>query len=544
MQEIKAADFGVLPGKDVTREVSALCAALADIPGEKTVRFAAGTYHLRSDLCEKHRLVITNTVGDKEFSPEETPHENAVPFYLENMEDLTLDFGAAVFVIDGKVTNFAAVGCRNLTVKNLEIRHSRPDMHELRVTRVTPISVDFEADRDTDLYFKGDTPYFRGRDYDYPVARNAATSGWIGHIRARTPDRLARVQHPLCAAVRTKRLGERRFRAYFPNTWRFKKGDLYYIFDVRRQFAGIFLDRCANVRLENIKQRFNYSLALVAQDCENLEADHLEFAPEATDARRMASVADFIQICMCRGDVSITNSVFDGAGDDCLNVHGIHFAVTEKAGDRLTLRFMHPQTHGFLPLRVGDTVAFISPKTLLETGRTSIEAVRLLNEYEIELTVSDAMGAEVGCVIEDVDACPNVVFASNTLNRIITRGLLLTTRGKVLVENNRFVSTTMSGILLSDDAKSWYESGMCCNVTVRGNTFAYCGQTPIRILPENAVHAGPVHKNIHIVRNRFERYKGFCITAKSTDNLQVTGNRFLCGKPLKTVRCTHVRLED
>ena len=69
MQEIKAADFGVLPGKDVTREVSALCAALTDISGEKTVRFAAGTYHLRSDLCEKHRLVITNTVGDKEFSP-------------------------------------------------------------------------------------------------------------------------------------------------------------------------------------------------------------------------------------------------------------------------------------------------------------------------------------------------------------------------------------------------------------------------------------------------------------------------------------------
>lgn len=279
MQEIKAADFGVLPGKDVTREVSALCAALTDIPGEKTVRFAAGTYHLRSDLCEKHRLVITNTVGDKEFSPEETPHENAVPFYLENIEDLTLDFGSAVFVIDGKVTNFAAVGCRNLTVKNLTIRHSRPDMHELRVTRVTPISVDFEADRDTDLYFKDDTPYFRGRDYDYPVARNAATSGWIGHIRARTPDRLVRVWHPLASAVRTKRLGERRFRAYFPNTWRFKKGDLYYIFDVRRQFAGIFLDRCANVRLENIKQRFNYSLALVAQDCENLEADHLEFAP-------------------------------------------------------------------------------------------------------------------------------------------------------------------------------------------------------------------------------------------------------------------------
>ncbi len=544
MQEIKAADFGVLPGKDVTREVSALCAALTDIPGEKTVRFAAGTYHLRSDLCEKHRLVITNTVGDAEFSADETPHENAVPFYLENVEDLTLDFGAAVFVIDGKATNFAAIGCRNLTVKNLEIRHKQPDMHELRVMRVTPFSVDFEADRDTDLYFKDNTPYFRGRDYDYPAAQNAATSGWIGRIRANAPDRLVRVWHPLAYGLRTKRTGERRFRTYFPYTGRFKKGDWFYIFDVRRQFAGIFLDRCTNVKLENVKQRFNYSLALVAQDCENIAANRLEFAPEETDARRMASVADFIQICMCRGDVRITNSRFDGAGDDCLNVHGIHFAVTEKAGDRLTLRFMHPQTHGFLPLRAGDTIAFISPKTLLESGQTKIKAARLLNEYEIELTVEDAAGAEIGCVIEDVDACPNVYFANNTLNRIITRGLLLTTRGKVLVENNRFVSTTMSGVLLSDDAKSWFESGMCCDVTVRGNTFVSCGQTPVRILPENAEYAGAVHRNIRIEDNRFEQYRGFCITAKSTENLQVTGNRFICGKPLKTVHCSRVRLAD
>ena len=71
---------------------------------------------------------------------------------------------------------------------------------------------------------------------------------------------------------------------------------------VRRQFAGIFVNKCENVKLQNIKQRFNYSLALVAQDSENINVDNVDFSPEENSARKMASVADFIQICMCRGN--------------------------------------------------------------------------------------------------------------------------------------------------------------------------------------------------------------------------------------------------
>ena len=160
------------------------------------------------------------------------------------------------------------------------------------------------------------------------------------------------------------------------------------------------------------------------------------------------------------------DSYFDGAGDDCLNVHGIHFKITKKQENTITVRFMHPQSHGFNPLRVGDTIAFINPETLLEEGKTVIEKSELLNEYEIRLSVNNAEMASVGSVIEDISACPDLDFVNNMMTRIITRGLLITTRGKVNVSGNRFVSTTMSGILLSDDAKSWYESGMCCDVTL------------------------------------------------------------------------------
>ena len=519
MEIIKASSFGILPNEDITEKLCELTEKLKEKDNEKTVVFDKGTYYLDSEKCRKYMLYITNTVGDKEFSSDEIPHLNAVPFYFGGVNNVTFDGGNSVFIIDGKVTNIAMESCENITLKNMEIRHSHPDMHELKVVRKSLFSVDFEIDRDTQYEFENGKGYFYGKDYRYAIDHKANNSWWIGLIRRATPNKIKRVNHPLFSALSVKDLGNRKIRVTYPNTFRFSADDCYYLFDVRRQFAGIFVNKCANIILENIKQRFNYSLALVAQDSENITVDNIEFAPEKDSARKMASVADFIQICMCRGNISIKNSYFDGAGDDSLNVHGVHFKITDIKDNELTVRFMHPQSHGYNPLRVGDTIAYINTDTLLEEGTAVIEKSELLNEYDIRLTVSNTDKAKVGNVIEDINACPNLDFENNFMTRIITRGLLITTRGKVNVKCNHFVSTTMSGILLSDDAKSWYESGMCKNVTIENNTFDYCGGTPILIKPENRIYAGAVHKNIKLIGNIFKKYNGYCITAKDTDGI-------------------------
>ena len=538
MKTVYAGEFDICTNEDITKQLISLFDYLKTVDEDKTVVFEKGTYYIDSEKCKKHMLYITNTVGDEEFSNDETPHLNAVPFYFGGIDNITFDGGNSVFVIDGKVTNIAMENCKNITLKNIEIQHSHPDMHELKVVRKGIFSVDFEIDRDTQYEFVNGKGYFFGKDYRYAIDYRVNNSWWIGLIRKATPNKIKRVNHPLFSALKIRDLGNRKIRVTYPNTFRFKTGDCYYVFDVRRQFAGIFVNKCENVRLENIKQRFNYSLALVAQDSENIIVDSVEFAPEKDSARKMASVADFIQICMCRGNVSIKDSYFDGAGDDSLNVHGVHFKITDICDNQITVRFMHPQTHGYNPLRVGDTIAYINTDTLLEEGTAVIEKSELVNEYEIMLTVSSTDKARVGNVIEDISACPNLEFENNTMTRIITRGLLITTRGKVNVKNNHFISTTMSGILLSDDAKSWYESGMCKDVTIENNTFDYCGQTPILIKPENRMYAGAVHKNIKLIGNTFKKYKGYSINAKDTDGIVLKDNIF-SGKSIKTKNCDY-----
>ena len=521
MKTVYADKFDIHINEDITEGLAKLLNYLKTVDEEKTVIFEKGTYYIDSEKCKKYMLYITNTVGDREFSKDETPHLNAVPFYFDCLDNITIDGGNSVFVIDGKVTNIAMENC-NITLKNIEIRHKHPDMHELKVVHKGVFSVDFEIDRDTQYEFIDGKAYIFAKDYRYAIDNKANNSWWIGLIRSATPNKIKRVNHPLFSALKIKDLGNRKIRVTYPNTSRFKKDDRYYLFDVRRQFAGIFVNKCENVTLKNIKQRFNYSLALVAQDSENITVDSVEFAPEKDSARKMASVADFIQICMCRGDISIKNSYFDGAGDDSLNVHGIHFKITDIKDNDLTVRFMHPQSHGYNPLREDDTIAYINTDTLLEEGTAVIEKSELLNEYDIRLTVSNRNKAKVGNVIENISACPNLDFENNEMTRIITRGLLITTRGRVNVKNNHFVSTTMSGILLSDDAKSWYESGVCRDVTIENNTFDYCGETPILIKPENRVFAGAVHKNIKLIGNTFKEYKGYCIFAKAVSYTHLT----------------------
>lgn len=544
MQIIQAADFGIVPNTEIAEQLVRLFAHVKATDGEKTVLFSAGTYRIDSKKCEQKMLYITNTVGDAEFRKGETPHQNAVPFYLEGISDLVVDGGGAVFTVDGKVTNIAVENCKNITFQNMEIRHSHPDMHEMRVAEKGLFHTDYVLDRDTQYTVENGKLYFCGHDYRVRADYNAAKAWWIGLIREETPDKVKRVRHPLFGAVKYKDLSGGKVRAYYIKPSRYQVGDCLYVYDVRRQFAGIFVNRTENFVLKNVKQRFNYSLALVAQDCENLTVDSVEFAPEKGSARKLASVADFMQICMCRGKVRVADSYFDGAGDDCLNVHGHHFKIKQKEGNTLTVRFMHPQSHGFNPLRVGDDVAFIDPETLLEVGRTRIEASELLGEYEIRLQVQNAEKAAVGMSVEDISACPDLEFCNNKMTRIITRGLLITTRGKVEICDNYFVSTTMSGVLLSDDAKSWYESGMCCDVTVQKNTFDYSGGTPILIWPENRRHAGAVHKNVKILGNTFKSYSGVCIKAKSTDGLLIQDNRFADADCyLHTTDCTNVQAQ-
>lgn len=517
---IKAKEFGVVPGQDAAQPLVKLAEYLQTVDQPCTVTFDPGEYPIYAKNLPLRKMYVTNTIGDNEWKPGEVPHENRAGFLLENVSDATLEGNGAVFILHGQATNMALIDCQNVTVKNLCLTAERPDMHELTVTEKGPFWVDFRLDAESQYIRRSRAFDFVGEDYCTPFLAERA-AGWIGHMDAADPGILKRTGHPFFSAWRIAERGDHLLRAYMPNALRFHIGERYELFDVRRKYNGIFIDRCQNITLEGIEQNFNYGLALVAQDSDTLTCSGLRFAPRLGGPRLMASVADFMQICMCRGQVIVRDSFFEGAGDDCLNAHGIHFKIVRTDGDAITVRFMHPQSHGFNPLRSGDRITFVNPHTLLCRGEAVIRGSELLDEYTIRLTLDGELVGAAGDVIEDIDASPSLTFERNTIDRIITRGLLLTVRGKVRIRENVFKHTTMNNILISDDAKSWYESGCVRDVVIEGNTFQYCPEHTVCIKPENRSHAGPVHSGI-LIRNNTVRTPSYFV--KSAYGVVIEGN--------------------
>ena len=117
------------------------------------------------------------------------------------------------------------------------------------------------------------------------------------------------------------------------------------------------------------------------------------------------------------------------------------------------------------------------------------------------------------------------------------RGILVSTPGKVVIENNHFESSG-SAILIAGDANNWYETGAVMDVTIRNNVFgAPCltslyqfSEAVISIYPEIPdLEAGKekYHRNIRILDNEFHLYDYPVLYAKSVDGLEFKGNQLI-----------------
>ncbi|MDE6614525.1 MAG: glycoside hydrolase family 55 protein, partial [Clostridia bacterium] len=483
--QLNVKDYGIESGQDITIALQKALTSIAEIDGEKTLVFPKGEYHLSYDKAYSSILFVTNSIGDRQWEKGDVPNLNRAGFWLENQKDLTIDGSDSVFVMHGKITNAVITNCSDVKLVNMTFKHVNPDMHEFKVISKGLTRVDFELDCKSKYEKKGGKYYFVGDGFKTSFTKHAVNSYWIGKVPSSDDNTISRVRHPFGDSLCVRQIKPYVFRGYYFSTARFNVGDKFYVYDHLRRHNGIVIEKSKDVVIDGINQTFNYGLGLVCQDSENISLLNSKFAPEQDSQRLVASCADFTHFCMCRGDIVVKNNEFAGAGDDCLNVHGIHFRIVAVNGNEVVVKFCHHQTKGFNPLRVGDNVAFVDIDTLLEVTRATILQSSLLDEERISLTLDDASKAIVGQAIEDKSALANLDFSSNKMTRIITRGVLVTTGGKVRITDNNFDNTTMHSILISDDAKYWFESGPVSDVEIARNRFGRCVGYNVNVLPEN-----------------------------------------------------------
>jgi hypothetical protein len=196
---------------------------------------------------------------------------------------------------------------------------------------------------------------------------------------------------------------------------------------------------------------------------------------------------------------------------------------------------MHPQTYGFKAFFTGDEVAFIRAETMERVSIAKVVEVERVSDrewlVELDSIVPSWVKIDSDC-LENITHTPNVEIRGNYFTHTSTRGVLVTSPKKVVVEDNVFCRTGMSAILIEGDASGWYESGPVKDVMIRNNTFIECGynggpkNAVIAINPSNKkidAHK-PVHENISIENNIFKTFGNPLVFAKSTKGISFIGN--------------------
>ncbi|NEU08177.1 right-handed parallel beta-helix repeat-containing protein [Flavihumibacter sp. R14] len=520
---IKAADFGVKPNSNENaapglRKAIEVCKA----SGNAILVLPGGRIDVWPEGAEQRELYISNCTEDDTLSKVKN-----IAFSFENCKNVTLDGRNTLVMLHGKMLSFALLNSVNIRIRNISFDYERPTMSELTIRSVSDTVIETQIHPDSKYAIEGRRINFYGENWKMqsyhailfdPARQMMRYSDFKPFLTAKAVE-----NNPLSV----------RFEGNFTNTG-FRAGEVLTVRDPYRDNCGGLISRSKNIELENVKMHYMHGLGIVSQFSENISFWKVVVAPRENSGRIISSFADCFHFSGCKGLVKIDNCLTSGSHDDAVNVHGTHLKMTAlDETKKIRVRFMHHQTYGFEAFFEGDSIAFINPQTLLPLGKAIVKSARLINKREMEIEVAGTMPSAVqpGLSIENLSWTPEVVIRNSRFERTNTRGMLITTPRKVLIENNVFYHTGMFPILIANDASSWFESGAVRDVTIRNNVFEGCGYNSksgaIKIAPENheLVPGNTVHRNIRIIGNTFKMISNGLLEARSVDNLVFSKNK-------------------
>lgn len=479
------------------------------------IHFAAGQYDFSPEQAVKRRFHISNT--------NDTPDSlKSVAFCFSDSRFIKVEAHNAIINLRGKVMETCIDHCENVEINGIHFGYRRPTVSEMTITLVKNHYAEAEvhpdswfAVKDSMLTWIGEGWSYKAQDY-WQIYDPETQKVWRNYL-------------PI-DQLKFSKIDGHRIGIYFRNNPAFRKGLVFQTRDVRRDYAANFAQRSKNIVWNKVTVSFMHGMGFVSQFCENISFSSLTVAPSPQSGRTCAAWADILHFSGCRGLIEIKNSYLSAANDDAVNVHGTHLRVVQVLSvKQVKVRFMHSQTYGFDAFIPGDSIAFVDEKTLLSYASNKVETIQRISDYEYVLTLSQPVPDEFteSDVIDNTTWAPDVHIRGCTVTAIPTRGFLVSTRGKVVIENNDFIRTQSSAVLVADDAQSWYESGVVRDVTIRNNRFASCGEPVVAIHPENTQHIDGqfIHQNIVVSGNRFSGSEGQALYARSTANLLFKKNR-------------------
>lgn len=527
---VRITDYGYIPGSRVNA-VPYVTRALQDCKGkaDPVLVFPKGRYDFWPQHAVEKRYYESNT--------DVIPFRRC-PILLEGFSKLEIDGRNSDFVFHDRMQPFTIDSSRNIIIHHVNIDWDTPLTAQAEIKAVADGYVDIAVDICEFPYvIEHDKLFFVGEGWKSRLSSVMEFDRATKLITSQTGDKGCMGENFEDYSAIELRKGL--VRLQYPGGGKPVQGNWLVLRHSARDHAGTFIIHSDNVHIEEVNMYHNCGLGILSQYSKNLYFKNVNVAPNPAKNRILSGHDDGMHFSNCSGQIIVDSCRFQSLMDDPINVHGTSVKIIKKLSDtRLLCRFMHAQSIGFTWAGRGETVGFIENEAMNTIGVGKVESFHLSNPEEFEIGFTGPVPGEIqeGDALENLSWTPDVWIKNSFFGSNRARGILISTPGHVLIENNIFESSG-SAILIPGDANGWYESGAVKDVVIRNNNFTDACLTSlyqfcdgiISVAPEvpKPDTSKPFHRNIHIEHNIFHPFDYPVLYAKSTEGLFFNHNKII-----------------
>ena len=504
------------------------------------LRFESGDYYFRPDRAITRAIYISNATTVQEGEPP----TRQIGMLLEDVDDVICTGNDTTLWFDGRMSEIVIQRCKHIVVQGFTLNFVHPSVFEFDVVRKNALWVDIRPVPSCEYALVQDrlTLPFDNIPGQTILQVRDARRGVTKRIDAMSRRKNSVFSRQLAA----KRLPDGCIRVLLPFS-AFRTGMRYQLSNPFRDSVGTLIDRSEDVTFRNNTVRYMHGLGVTAQLSKDVSILDCDFLPDAARNITTCAAADMIHVSLCTGLISVRRCRFEGARDDVINVHGVHFRVVRVSGNEIDVAFCQGETYGFLAFDEGDTIEFVDPRSLASVGEAKITAARMLDLKHTRLTLDRSAAPKMcGLAIENVTKNCDLIVDDIDCCHIPTRGILVSTRGKVVIRNSRFFALPMANVLIADDASGWFESGRVCDVLIEQNYFDRCGAYTVDVFPETRGRVRtPVHSNIRVVDNKIILAGRKIARVKDTDGFVFAQNEIEGQETghIRLINCRNSKIE-
>ncbi len=525
-------DFGLekTRKKDCTKYIKKAIGTLSVNQAKKLI-FQRGEYHFYPENSTRKYYYESNTT-------DENPRKCA--FVFENIKNLVIEGNGCTLIFHEQMQPFTFDNCENIILKDVNIDWEQPLIAQAEVLKIDDEFIELDIDLkeapfrvdEAKLFFtvgryvrepwKGTMEFDREGRFVVPQTgdRGCLGRGWENYL--------------------TENVIPGVLRLYYPFERKPKVGNFLVMRHAERIHSGVFIQESKNITIENLNLYHATGLGILAQFSEDLTFDSYRAIPNKKKKRYFGGGDDGLQISNCKGQITVKNCEFAGLMDDPINVHGTSVRIEQIVSPKeLKCRFMHSQSEGLKWGHQGDRISFIENLSMQSIGTGEVVSFIKINDQLFTITLKEPVPATLKKenALENITWSPDVHVLNSHFKSCRARGLLVSTPGKVVIENNIFESSG-SAILIAGDANGWFESGAVTDVLIQNNIFTeLCNTSSYQfcegiisvypIIPELNAKTPQFHKNIRIENNEFHPFDFPVLYAKSVDGIAFNNNQVI-----------------